>query len=393
VKEVLTAANDTDTAPANNNFTQLLSDGLAGSQKDQDGYFLADRIIRDVGNLQAKQRITSYAWRMGFTQATMVFKIPQQQTAAVARPTVSGEQQTASSGSQTAASTDQQTTSAEQQTASINQGKAPVLGIAPTANDLRSGPVLINSTADRCKDSVLVKNNVKDGAVGQFGIGLGEDAVIEDWDAVVKANVRFVYIVASYGARGQNEKFYELWRKAGEAGLLRIAHHVFNTDPNPRESPDEQVKNFLSAFGGLSYGPCDLPPSVAWFGDYNPSITKSAVPRAQAVLRGIQDAIGMQPLFYTTTDSWPATEGIPEELTEYPLWIGDWAPGSNSGPRSIAGQSNWVMWLDKTDFKVPGAKRTGMDQGFVRTMYRYSLRDLKNLTKFRDFSRQVAASR
>src|SRR5437764_2579744 len=105
--------------------------------------------------------------------------------------------------------------------------------------------------------------------------------------------------------------FQTNWKAAGKAELLRGAYHFFR--PNGATA-EEQMKKFLTAFNGLEFGPCDLPPVLDIEALGSERNNTDRVKSVQEWLEIAERKFRLRPLIYG------GRYGIPGGLEQYPLW-------------------------------------------------------------------------
>ena len=191
-----------------------------------------------------------------------------------------------------------------------------------------------------------------------FGIDVSHYQAHVNWDAVARSQhpIEFVFVRASMGVDGEDERFRENWRGAGEQGFLRGAYHYFR----PREDAEEQFLNFASR---VTLGPDDLRP-VLDIEERSRKGDKYLRTELQRWLDLAEAHYGVKPILYTG-ESFYRTR-LKGHFAGYPLWIAKY-----SGPPDTS-RVDWRIHqfsdkvrvrgiLDRVDGNVFRGTRTEMD--------------------------------
>ncbi|MFI5345273.1 MAG: GH25 family lysozyme [Elusimicrobiota bacterium] len=154
------------------------------------------------------------------------------------------------------------------------------------------------------------------------------------WDLVKLDGLSFIYIKATEGGDGVDDKFAANWAGATNAGLLKGAYHFYNFC----KGGDEQAANFVSVV------PPDadaLPMTIdlEQSGDCKTMPAKDAF-RADlaAFVAKVQAVYGHRPILYVNYNIYNLY--FAGESDSYKLWIAD---TSHAAPAMPDG-SSWAMW-------------------------------------------------
>ena len=146
-----------------------------------------------------------------------------------------------------------------------------------------------------------------------FGIDVSHYQAHINWDAVARSEhpIRYVFVRATMGYDGRDERFAENWAGAAEVGFVRGAYHYFR----PGEDGRAQFDNFARTV--------DLQP-----GDLYPVLDVEALgPRGPAALRAeitewltlAEQRWGVRPILYTGQTFY--THHLEGHFDDYPLWL------------------------------------------------------------------------
>jgi lysozyme len=133
-------------------------------------------------------------------------------------------------------------------------------------------------------------------------IGVDVSAYQEDIDMekLKEQNIRFVFIKATEGSSGQDEKFAENWENAKNAGLPSGAYHFFSYDSEGKT----QAETFISTVRPDMKGRLLPVVDVEYYGDkeQNPPEKEAVVRELRAYLELIEQEYGVKPMIYTRSD-------------------------------------------------------------------------------------------
>jgi lysozyme len=155
-----------------------------------------------------------------------------------------------------------------------------------------------------------------------------------DWNTVKTDGLSFVYIKATEGADGQDDKFAENWKGAESAGLARGAYHFYNFC----KGGAVQAANFIKTVPAESG---TLPPTVdlEQSGDCKKMPAKAAFRKDLAdFVAKVHAAYGQQPIIYVNYSIYDAY--FNGENDTYKVWIADIKHTAPAMPDN----SSWTMW-------------------------------------------------
>lgn len=203
-----------------------------------------------------------------------------------------------------------------------------------------------------------------------------------DWSAVKSAGTKFAFIKATEGGDHLDDKFYENWRNAAQAGVPRAAYHFVFWCRSAEEQADWFKRN-------VPADPDALPPvlDVEWNGESRNCPKK--VPREQALrmihimLNAMEEHTGKRPIIYT--DITFHQEILEQEFSDYPYWLRSTA----AEPHYRYPNRRWTMWQFTTTGRVPGIKGDVDRNAFYGTENEWKTflatncepRDIKDLQK------------
>lgn len=173
-----------------------------------------------------------------------------------------------------------------------------------------------------------------------------------DWQALLAAGKKFVFIRATLGTTGIDPYFVLNWRAARAAGILTGAYHYLIHNLDGRKQAD----NFLKVLGGdMGELPpvLDLEPRAADKGLINPSV---CLLNAMAWLERVEAVSGKRPLVYTNSAALSQMVTNRKPLAEYPLWMAAYTAYTQAGilPPATPPWSGYVCWQYSGDGRVPG---------------------------------------
>jgi GH25 family lysozyme M1 (1,4-beta-N-acetylmuramidase) len=165
-----------------------------------------------------------------------------------------------------------------------------------------------------------------------YGIDASKWDKVVDWNKLRSQGISFVFIKSSQ-ANFEDAMFKQHWAGARDAGLLRGAYHFFVQGTNPITQAQFMLKT-------LGDDPGELPPVIDVETEvrYDTKLKKIVqVPvqkpvqyaeNLRAMLRELDNRLGVRPLIYTAQAFWNATMRInnvyPTWAPTYPLWIANW---------------------------------------------------------------------
>ena len=146
-----------------------------------------------------------------------------------------------------------------------------------------------------------------------FGIDVSHYQARVNWAAVADSEhpIEFVFVRATMGKDGEDERFRENWRGAGRQGFLRGAYHFYR----PREDPAEQFENFARV---AQLEPGDLLPvlDVEWRSRRGDKDLRKGV---REWLDLAEAHYGVKPIIYTGASFY--RDRLAGHFDEYPLWV------------------------------------------------------------------------
>lgn len=235
----------------------------------------------------------------------------------------------------------------------------PALVLAATLTLAAAGLALAyRGYADRIVDEEVVEYVEREPST-TFGIDVSHYQARVNWAAVADSEhpIRFVFVRASMGVDGEDERFRENWRGAGRQGLLRGAYHYFR----PREDAEEQFLNFASR---VTLGPDDLRPVL----DIEERSRKGDAYLRTELQRWLDLAeahYGVKPILYTGEHFY--RRRLAGHFDGYPLWIAKYSgpPDTSAIDWRIHQFSDKVRVrgiLDRVDGNVYRGTLTEMDE-------------------------------
>jgi lysozyme len=153
------------------------------------------------------------------------------------------------------------------------------------------------------------------------------------WDLVKLDGLSFIYIKATEGGDGVDDKFAQNWAGATNAGLLKGAYHFYNFC----KGGDVQAANFVSVV------PPDadaLPMTIdlEQSGDCKTMPAKAAFRKdLAAFVAKVQSVYGHRPILYVNDAIY--ARYFQGESDSYKLWIADTSHAAPSLP-----DASWTMW-------------------------------------------------
>ena len=148
-------------------------------------------------------------------------------------------------------------------------------------------------------------------------------------------NIKFIYIKATEGSTGQDDRFAENWENAKKAELLSGAYHFFSYDSEGRT----QAENFIRTVGTDLKGRLLPAVDVEYYGDkeQNPPEKEDVIRELRIYLEMLEEEYGVKPLIYTRSDIYE--KYIKGEFDEYKIWI-----SSLYTPLRWNYKDDWYIW-------------------------------------------------
>jgi len=180
------------------------------------------------------------------------------------------------------------------------------------------------------------------------GIDVSEFQNNIDWQQVQQAGVQFAFIRATDGTTIQDADFVQNWQGAEKVGVPVGAYHYFTTT-SPVAS---QITNFVNELKQVDAG--NLPPVLDV---EDPSqFTKYTVPERVAMIQqwldGVQQATGVQPMLYMSSNFSASVLNSPPQFDKYMLWVADYTTAAQ--PIVPPPWTNWDFWQHADNGQVPG---------------------------------------
>jgi GH25 family lysozyme M1 (1,4-beta-N-acetylmuramidase) len=169
-------------------------------------------------------------------------------------------------------------------------------------------PVLKNNTQENLEESAIA-----DDQTYCFGIDVSQYQGEINWDELLltKHPLRFVFMRATMGSNGLDERYSENWSEAKRVGLKRGAYHFYRSFQNSTE----QAQNFIRKVD-LEAG--DLPPvlDVERTSPFGQDNLREGV---RNWLRIIEKHYGVKPIVYTGRHFYE--KHLKGSIDTYPLWV------------------------------------------------------------------------
>jgi GH25 family lysozyme M1 (1,4-beta-N-acetylmuramidase) len=169
----------------------------------------------------------------------------------------------------------------------------------------------------------------------------GAKGVIK-WPQVRAAGFEFAFLKATEGRTFDDERFAFNRRAAKAAGLAVGAYHFARPDNNTAAAEAAHFLRICQVESG------DLLPVLDW--EHPPATADWAL----QFLRGVENAIGAPPIFYTFPDFLRQT-GSHQALSRYPLWFASYGPNDgNVHTVNPPSQFKFVVHQFTSRGRVPG---------------------------------------
>lgn len=165
-----------------------------------------------------------------------------------------------------------------------------------------------------------------------------------DFAAARRSGIESVYIRASYGQQGVDERFAQNCAAAQTAGLPFGLYHYLNAD-DPQAARRE-AEHFVSLIRSQSYA-CR---PVLDFEGHRELSPAQASATALAFLERVEELTGQTPMIYA--DHSTATVQLSPAVAKYPLWLAQWRveePNLTGTP-----WEEWTGWQYTNEGLVPG---------------------------------------
>lgn len=178
--------------------------------------------------------------------------------------------------------------------------------------------------------AALALTPVSDNQTAGVDVSVFQGAV--DFPAARADGIGTVYIRASYGSDGVDERFRAHYQDARDAGLhLGFYHYLTAVTVDEAR---EQARFFAGLIQGLAY---DCRPALDFELGGLSQTRASAV--ALTFLEELETLTGVTPMIYCDSDA--ANHLMDDAVARYPLWVADWDVES---PRVYAHWDAWTGW-------------------------------------------------
>ena len=156
-----------------------------------------------------------------------------------------------------------------------------------------------------------------------------------DMNVLKEQNVSFIYIKATEGSTGRDDRFAANWENAQNTELLSGAYHFFSYD----SSGKTQAENFINTVGTDLKGRLLPTVDVEYYGDkeQNPPQKEDVIRELKIYLETLEEAYGVKPLIYTRSDIYE--KYLKGEFDDYKKWI-----SSLYTPLSWNYNDDWYIW-------------------------------------------------
>ena len=173
-----------------------------------------------------------------------------------------------------------------------------------------------------------------------------------DWSSVKADGIDFAFIRVTDGTGTIDSKFASNWSGAKAAGVIRGAYQFFR----PEEDAVAQADLLLQKMGALQPG--DLPPTLDV--EVTDSQTDAHIVAGIAAWRAeIKNAIGREPIVYTSPGFWDGISGAGAEPET--LWEAHWTSASTPDPLPYSWTS-WYFWQYSDSGNVANLSPVDLDR-------------------------------
>jgi len=175
------------------------------------------------------------------------------------------------------------------------------------------------------------------------GIDVYHGDLVNSWDDVKKAGIKFVFIKATEGVKYKDPMFQSRWSILKNLGFIRGAYHFFR----PNKNPIVQAQLFVDTVGALDE--MDLPLVLDWEVNDDTSF-KSDKEAAMRFLFKVEELTNKRPIIYTSP-SFASELYLEIDFFRYSLWIAHYRAKK---PRIPQPWTNWTFWQTAEDASVMG---------------------------------------
>ena len=189
------------------------------------------------------------------------------------------------------------------------------------------------------------------------GIDISHWETVQDWPAVKKSGICFVYLKATQGEKSVDRCFHKYRLACQTVGLAWGAYHFYDY----RYPAASQAKHLIDTIGptppetrGMLPPAVDLEPFTIW---QDGERKVAELPARQPLLDSLRTLIDTlktaydSAMLYTNPAMLKRLAPLPEWLAETPLWIAHYTPATQ--PR-ITPFKNWLFWQYSDTGRVPG---------------------------------------
>jgi lysozyme len=176
------------------------------------------------------------------------------------------------------------------------------------------------------------------------GIDVSNFQGVIDWARVKAAGIGFVFIKATDGLKFSDPQLIDNVSGCEAEGIAFGLYHFFR----PTADPAAQARFFLQAVTGIVDSKAlTLPPALDL--EIGPMVTTS---QAAAWLEVVNEALGREPLVYTSPAFAQANLAFGPPIGVYPLWLAEYT--TRLAPTLPAAWSDWDFWQHTPNGQVDG---------------------------------------
>lgn len=185
-----------------------------------------------------------------------------------------------------------------------------------------------------------------------LGLDVSRWQPVIDWAKVKAAGATYVFVKATQGTTGVDDKFAAHWAGAKAVGMWRGAYHFYQ----PTVNAVEQAKKFMSRLGN---DPGELPPVLdVEIAGVGPAALRDG---CLAWLNEVEQQMGRRPIVYTRASFWNIylrdikTTRYPDWTANYPLWTAHYNTTVEQ-PMLPKGWNAWTFWQFTESGAIDGYK-------------------------------------
>lgn len=155
-----------------------------------------------------------------------------------------------------------------------------------------------------------------------------------DMEKLEQQGISFIFIKATEGSEGVDERFAINWENASETQMLMGAYHFFSFD----SGGEQQAHHFIDTVGDLR-GRLVPVVDVEFYGDKekNPPAAEEVIEELTAYLTVLEKEYQVVPIIYTTRKVY--RKYIRDSFKKYPLWL-----RNVYYPVTIDAGNRWSFW-------------------------------------------------